>query len=245
MEWVRRMKKAVVLFSGGVDSTACLYWAKKNYDGVIMLTINYGSNEEKVTNKVAEFFSKELNIPLKIIHLDFLEEFSKLRGTTLVGGEIPKVTAKDLENIEKAQETAKSVWVPARNVVLISVAASLLDALGGGDIIVGFNAEEGATFPDNTPEFVEKMNEMLKYGTLSDVKVVAPLINLDKRDIAKLLKELNAKYEYSNSCYIPRGFTEDGKPIHCGECESCVRRHRGLIEAIGEDKTVYEVEPKV
>ncbi|RLF83621.1 7-cyano-7-deazaguanine synthase, partial [Thermococci archaeon] len=53
------------------------------------------------------------------------------------------------------------------------------------------------------------------------------------------------KYEYSNSCYIPRGFTEDGKPIHCGECESCVRRHRGLIEAIGEDKTVYEVEPKV
>jgi len=86
---------------------------------------------------------------------------------------------------------------------------------------------------------------MLKYGTLSDVKVVAPLINLDKRDIAKLLKELNAKYEYSNSCYIPRGFTEDGKPIHCGECESCIRRHRGLIEAIGEDKTVYEVEPKV
>ncbi len=239
------MKRAVVLFSGGLDSTACLYWAKKNYDEAIMLTMNYGSNEEKATNKVAEFFSKELNIPLKIIKLDFLEEFSKLRGTALVGGETPKVTAKDLENMGKAQETAKSVWVPARNVVLISVAASLLDALGGGDIIVGFNAEEGATFPDNTPEFVEKMNEMLKYGTLSDVKVVAPLINLDKKGIAKLLKELNAKYEYSNSCYMPKGFTEDGKPIHCGECESCVRRHHGLIAGIGEDKTVYAVEPKI
>ncbi|WP_457752983.1 7-cyano-7-deazaguanine synthase QueC [Thermococcus sp.] len=239
------MRRAVVLFSGGLDSTACLYWAKKNYDEVIMLTINYGSNEEKATNKVTEFFSKELNIPLKIIKLDFLEEFSKLRGTTLVGGETPRVTARDLENMERAQETAKSVWVPARNVVLISVAASLLDALGGGDIIVGFNAEEGATFPDNTPEFVEKMNEMLRYGALSEVKVVAPLINLDKKGIAKLLKELNAKYEYSNSCYMPKGFTEDGKPIHCGECESCVRRHRGLMEGIGEDKTVYVVKPKI
>ncbi|HIH72589.1 MAG: 7-cyano-7-deazaguanine synthase [Thermococcales archaeon 44_46] len=239
------MKRAVVLFSGGLDSTACLYWAKKNYDEIIMLTINYGSNEEKVTNKVAEFFSKELNVPLKVIKLEFLEEFSKIRGTTLVGGETPKVTAKDLESTEVAKETAKSVWVPARNLVLISVAASLLDALGGGDIIVGFNAEEGVTFPDNTPEFVEKMNEMLKYGTMAEVRVVAPLINLDKKGIAKLLKELGAKYEYSNSCYMPQGFTEDGKPIHCGECESCVRRHRGLIEAIGEDKTVYKVKPRL
>ncbi|WP_456420624.1 7-cyano-7-deazaguanine synthase QueC [Thermococcus sp.] len=239
------MKRAVVLFSGGLDSTACLYWAKRNYDEVIMLVINYGSNEERVTNKVAEFFSKELDVPLKIIRLDFLEEFSKLRGTTLVGGETPRVTAQELEDMNVAQETAKSVWVPARNVVLISVAASLLDALGGGDIIVGFNAEEGVTFPDNTPEFVEKMNEMLKYGTMAEVKVVAPLINLDKKGIAKLLKELGAKYEYSNSCYMPKGFTEDGKPVHCGECESCVRRHRGLIEGIGEDRTVYAVEPRI
>ena len=239
------MKRAVVLFSGGLDSTACLYWAKKNYDEVTMLVINYGSNEERVTNRVAEFFSKELNVPLKIIKLGFLEEFSKLRGTTLVGGETPKVTAEELEDFERAKETAKSVWVPARNVVLIAVAASLLDALGGGDIIVGFNAEEGATFPDNTPEFVEKMNEMLRYGTMAEVRVVAPLIDLDKKGIAKLLKELNAKYEYSNSCYMPKGFTEDGKPIHCGQCESCVRRHRGLLEGIGEDRTVYAVVPKV
>jgi len=239
------MRRAVVSFSGGLDSTACLYWAKKNYDEVIMLTINYGSNEERVTNKVAEFFSKELNVPLKLVGLEFLEEFSKLRGTTLVGGETPKVTAQELENLEIAQETAKSVWVPARNVVLIAVAASLLDALGGGDIIVGFNAEEGMTFPDNTPEFVEKMNNMLEYGAMSDVKVVAPLIELDKKGIARLLKEFGAKYEYSNSCYMPKGFTEDGKPIHCGECESCIRRHRGLIDSIGEDKTVYQIEPLI
>jgi len=239
------MKRAVVLFSGGLDSTACLYWAKKNYDEVMMLVINYGSNEERVTNKVAEFFSKELGVPLKIVRLDFLEELSRLRGTTLVGGETPKVTAEELEDSERAKETAKSVWVPARNLILISVAASLLDALGGGDIIVGFNAEEGATFPDNTPEFVERMNETLKYGTMSDVRVVAPLIDLDKRGIARLLKELNAKYEYSNSCYMPKGFTEDGKPIHCGECESCLRRHRGLMNGIGEDRTVYAVKPKI
>ena len=239
------MKRAVVLFSGGLDSTACIYWAKRNYDEVIMLTVNYGSNEEKVTNRVAEFFSKELDVPLKIVRLDFLEEFSKLRGTTLVGGETPKVSADEINDINVARETAKSVWVPARNVVLISVAASLLDALGGGDIIVGFNAEEGATFPDNTPEFMERTNGMLRYGTMAEVKVVAPLIGLDKKGIAGLLKELDAKYEYSNSCYVPKGFTEDGKPIHCGECESCVRRHRGLIEALGEDRTIYAVEPRI
>ncbi|ASJ15783.1 7-cyano-7-deazaguanine synthase [Thermococcus chitonophagus] len=239
------MKRAVVLFSGGLDSTACLYWAKRNYEEVIMLTVNYGSNEERVTNKVAEFFSKELNVPLKIIRLDFLEEFSKLAGTTLVGGETPKVTAEELENIERAKETAKAVWVPARNLVLISVAASLLDAMGGGDIVVGFNAEEGATFPDNTQDFVERINKALELATINPVRVVAPLINLDKKGIAKLLKELDAKYEYSNSCYMPQGFTEDGKPIHCGQCESCVRRHRGLIEGIGEDRTVYLVPPKL
>ncbi len=239
------MKRAVVLFSGGLDSTACIYWAKRNYDEVIMLTVNYGSNEEKVTNHVAEFFSKGLDVPLKIVRLDFLEEFSKLRGTTLVGGETPKVSAEELEDMSVARETAKSVWVPARNVVLISVAASLLDALGGGDIIVGFNAEEGTTFPDNTPEFMERINGMLRYGTMAQVKVVAPLIGLDKKGIAGLLKELKAKYEYSNSCYMPKGFTEDGKPIHCGECESCVRRHRGLIEALGEDRTIYAVEPRI
>ena len=239
------MKRAVVLFSGGLDSTACLYWAKRNYDEVIMLTVNYGSNEERVTNRVAEFFSKELGVSLKIVKLDFLEEFSKLRGTTLVGGETPKVSAEELEDMSIAQETAKSVWVPARNVVLIGVAASLLDALGGGDIIVGFNAEEGTTFPDNTPEFVERMNRMLRYGTMAEVKVIAPLIDLDKKGIARLLKELDAKYEYSNSCYMPKGFTQDGKPIHCGECESCVRRHRGLIEGIGEDRTVYAVKPRL
>ncbi len=239
------MKRAVVLFSGGLDSTACLYWARKNYDEVTMLVINYGSNEERVTKGVAEFFSKELSVPLRIVRLDFLEEFSKLRGTTLVGGETPKVTAEELEDFKRAKETAKSVWVPARNVILIGVAASLLDALGGGDVVVGFNAEEGATFPDNTPEFIESMNGMLEYGTMAEVRVVAPLIDLDKVGIARLLKELNAKYEYSNSCYMPRGFTEDGRPIHCGRCESCVRRHRGLVGGIGEDRTVYAVKPKV
>ncbi|AFN04525.1 succinoglycan biosynthesis regulator [Pyrococcus furiosus COM1] len=210
-----------------------------------MLTVNYGSNEERVTNKVAEYFSKELDVRLKIVKLDFLKEFSEIRGSSLVGGEVPRVTAEELEDIEKASETARSVWIPARNLVLISVAASLLDALGGGDIIVGFNAEEATTFPDNSREFVEKLNEALRFATLNPVKVVAPLIDLDKRGIAKLLKELNAKYEYSNSCYNPKGFTEDGRPIHCGECESCVRRHKGLIEGIGEDKTVYAITPRI
>ncbi|CAB49015.1 7-cyano-7-deazaguanine synthase QueC [Pyrococcus abyssi] len=239
------MRRAVVLFSGGLDSTASLYWALKHYDEVIMLTINYGSQEERVTNKVAEFFSRELNVPLKIVKIDFLHEFSKIAGSKLVEGNVPEVTARELEDFEKAKETARSVWIPARNFVLIGVAASLLDALGGGDIIVGFNKEEGETFPDNTKEFVDRINSALKYATMNEVRVVAPLIELDKKGIARLLKELNAKYEYSNSCYNPQGFTEDGKPIHCGRCESCVRRHRGLIEGIGEDKTVYLVTPKV
>ncbi|HII61555.1 7-cyano-7-deazaguanine synthase QueC [Pyrococcus horikoshii] len=239
------MKRGVVLFSGGLDSTACLYWAKRHYDEVIMLTINYGSREESVMNKVAEFFSKELKIPLKIIRVNFLNEFSKLSGSALVEGNVPRVSASELEVIERAKETARSVWVPARNLVLISIAASLLDALGGGDIIVGFNKEEGETFPDNTKEFVERVNKALEYATMNKVRVVAPLIELDKRGIARLLKELGAKYEYSNSCYDPKGFTEDGKPIHCGRCESCVRRHRGLMEGIGEDKTVYLVTPKL
>lgn len=107
------MKRAVVLFSGGLDSTACLYWAKKNYDEVIMLTVNYGSNEEKVTNRVAEFFSKELDVPLKIVRLDFLEEFSKLRGTTLVaGGRRRRLPGKSLKTLRLLKKLPKASGFP-------------------------------------------------------------------------------------------------------------------------------------
>lgn len=128
---------------------------------------------------------------------------------------------------------------------MIVVVVFFFDVFGGGDIVVGFNVEEGVMFLDNILEFVEKMNEMFKYGIMVEVRVVVFLINLDKRGIVKFLKEFGVKYEYFNFCYMLKGFIEDGKLIYCGECESCVRRYRGLIEGIGEDKIVYVVELKI
>lgn len=94
------MKCVVVFFSGGFDSIVCFYWVKKNYDEVIMLIVNYGSNEEKVINKVVEFFLKELDVLFKIVRLDFFEEFLKFCGMMFVGGEMLKVIGEEFENIE-------------------------------------------------------------------------------------------------------------------------------------------------
>ena len=126
--------------------------------------------------------------------------------------------------------------------VFISIAAAYAETKGGADIITGFNREEAERFPDNSRKFLKNMNKTLRYATFEgNVKVVAPLIDCDKRQICKMAFDLKAPVELSVSCYIPIGF-EGKKPIHCGSCESCMRRKRGFKEANVEDPTVYKSE---
>ena len=146
----------------------------------------------------------------------------KITKTTLVSDQnVP--TGKDLEN---PQNSAKSVWVPNRNGLFLNIAGSYADSFGYNYILIGANKEEAQTFPDNTQNFINSVNEEFQYSTMAKPKVIAPLINYNKNDIVMLALKNNIPLELTMSCY-------NGGDKHCGICESCTRLKHAL-EANGD-----------
>lgn len=241
---VRRMKKAIVLFSGGMDSTACLYWALQKYDEIFLLSFLYGSKEDKTIDRISKTFSSLLSLKNEILHLPFLEEFSQKAGSSLTKLEkkLPRINSiEQLDEEELTLHTAMEVWVPGRNLLFLSIAASLADSSKvPTDIIFGANKEEGTTFSDNTLDFVNRMNKALELGCLNQITIQAPFHDADKKDIVRFLEENEAEIGLSSSCYQVKDWTKEGKPIHCGLCESCQRRKRAFIQANINDPTVYK-----
>ena len=230
--------KAVCVLSGGLDSVVSMMMAKKNGLELYSITFDYGQRavlrEINASKKVSEILGAEH----KVINLPFVKEFSKSALT--MGQDVPTMKEDELDNMERATETMKSVWVPARNMILFSIASGFAEFVGANEIYTGLNKEEGTTFPDNTVEFIERFNNALEYGTLNKVKMRAPLYNLNKTEIVKLGKKLEEELglevlKYSYSCYHDNG--EDF--LHCGTCESCMRRKRAFKEAGVEDPTKY------
>ncbi|HIQ32011.1 MAG TPA: 7-cyano-7-deazaguanine synthase QueC [Methanothermococcus okinawensis] len=229
----------VCVLSGGLDSTVAALVAKLKGDDLYTLTFDYGQRAALREINAARKISEVLGAEHKVIKLPFLKDFG---GSALTERDrsVPELKEEDLDNLEITMETMRSVWVPGRNIVMFSIASSFAESLGGGEVYTGLNKEEGTTFPDNTLEFVNRFNHLLEYGTIRDVKLVAPLYNLDKVEIVKYGRELEEKLgvevlKYSYSCYHDNG--EDF--LHCGTCESCVRRKRAFKEAGVEDPTKY------
>jgi 7-cyano-7-deazaguanine synthase len=238
------MKKAIVLFSGGMDSTACLYWALQRYDEITLLSFIYGSKEDEAIRRINTTFSSLLSIENKIISLPFLENFSREAGSSLSHPEkdIPEIDSfAQLDEKELTLHTAKDVWIPGRNLLFLSIATSLADSSEiPTDIIFGANKEEGMTFPDNTLDFINRMNKAIELGSLNQIVIQAPFHDLDKKDIAIFLDETEAEVSFSSSCYQVKDWTKEGKPIHCGTCESCQRRKRAFLQANIVDSTIYK-----
>ena len=147
---------------------------------------------------------------------------SKISTSSLnTDADIPELGEDDLDDLDKSSETASSVWVPARNTVFTSIALSYAESIGAEIIIVGWNGEEGATFPDNSKQYMEKFNELIDVGSPDKIRIEAPAIDLNKEEIVELGIKVGAPMELSYSCY--KG---DDKP--CGVCESCMRRKRAF-----------------
>ena len=115
-----------------------------------------------------------------------------------------------------------------------SIALSYAESIGADAIIVGWNGEEGATFPDNSKEYMEKFNELIDVGSPEKIKIEAPLIDLNKEEIVTLGLEFGAPMELSYSCY-------KGEEKQCGVCESCMRRKRAFKNLGIKDKSEYEI----
>lgn len=224
------MKKAISVLSGGLDCTVATSVYAKNYE-IHAITFNYGQKAFTQELKAAEKICEKMGFTHTVIELPWLAEISNSSLNT--SEDIPEVDLDDLDDFEKSSETASSVWVPARNTVFTSIAASYAESIGAEIIIVGWDKEEANTFPDNSKEYLEKFNELFEVGSPIDIEIKAPAIDLDKDEIVTLGNEVNAPMELSYSCY--KGFEK-----HCGVCESCMRRKRGFKKAEIEDLTIYE-----
>ncbi len=217
--------RSIVLLSSGLDSTVAFKEAFDMCDEVLCVTFDYGQRAAGREIEFAAAICRQFGVGHIIIGLPWYRNF---RGALTGRGEIPKLKSSDLDNTEVTEKTAEQVWVPARNVVFLSIGAALAENHRYDIIVTGFDAEEAATFPDNSPEFVEIFNRMLTTGTLTKPEVYTPLISMSKTEIVRRGLEIGAPLEWSWSCY-------QGGERPCGECESCLRRARAFDAAGAKD----------
>ncbi len=216
-----RGKKAIVLFSGGLDSTTCLYWALDQGYTCETLTVSYGQRHVREIESARQITSR-LGIRHHLIelHLPWLAQASSLMDSSQPLPDIPT------EQITRAG--VPSTYVPGRNLMFLSIAGSLLDTVHAQAIIAGPNAIDFSGYPDCTPAFFKAAGEALNRGTRQGVRegieVLAPLMRLSKAGIVKLAAELKVPFELTWSCYA-------GGSKPCGRCDSCKLRAKGFEEA--------------
>ncbi len=210
---------SVVLLSAGLDSTVAFKHAYDQCREVLCLTFDYGQQAAAKEIECAARICSKFGVPHEVIELPWIARFSgALAGTS----ELPQIAEHELDS-EKAVDTARGVWVPARNLIFMAIAAGYAENYDYDFITVGLDFEEARTFPDNTREFVERFDRVLEYGTLSHPKINAPLIRMNKVDIVRLGILNGAPLELSWSCYR-------SGDLPCGRCESCLRRARAFEE---------------
>ncbi len=213
-------KKAILLLSAGLDSTVNLYLAKRNLDIILTLTFNYGQKAADQEIKFAKKISELNKIKNEVIDLLW---FKKLGNSALTqeSKAVPTGKKVSIENTKISIESAKSVWIPNRNGIFLNIAAGFAESLGADIIIPGFNAEEAATFPDNSYEFIRATRKSLALSTANHVDVQCCTVEMSKTEIVKAGLELMVPFGDIWPCY--QNFEK-----WCGECESCLRAKRAF-----------------
>lgn len=220
-------KKALVLSSGGLDSTTVLAYVMKQGWKIVSLSFDYGQRhkiELKNGEKIANFF----NIPRKVLKIDL----TQIGGSALTD-DIPVPENRELDEMLNIPST----FVPGRNMVFLSLAASYAYVNKINDIFIGVNALDYSGYPDCRPEFVGSMEKTINKALLRNVRIHAPLIDMSKKEIVKLGVSLNAPYFLTRSCY-------EGREKACGKCDSCLLRLKGFMKAGYIDPVEYESYPK-
>lgn len=221
--------KAVCLCSGGLDSTVAATKALEDGFVISIFHVLYGQKaEDREKRAIAEVAEALGAAEVRLARTDL---FLKMTPLTTAGAPIPLGGEVDI----RGPTATPSTWVYCRNLVFGSMAAAYAESMGAERVYVGFNAEEGRSYPDNRPEFVERFNRLMEKAVASfsrPPRIEAPLVHLQKPEIVKLGSELGAPMALSWSCYL------DGV-LHCGECEACQHRRFGFLEAGVPDPTEY------
>jgi 7-cyano-7-deazaguanine synthase len=208
-------KRSVVLLSSGLDSTVNLFEAKQKSEVLLALTFNYGQRAAIREVERAARIAKCAEVRHQVIDLTWFADFTK---TSLVnrGASVPTKKSVSIDDLKVSHETAKAVWVPNRNGIFLNVAAGFAEGVGADWIVPGFNAEEAATFPDNTDDFLKAATASFRFSTANHVEAMCFTTALNKTQIVRRGRLLGAPFELMWPCY----FAGENP---CGECESCQR----------------------
>ena len=220
-------RPAVVLLSGGLDSMVTAALAIEQGFEVHALTINYGQRHVREIDAASEI-AKKLSVAR---HLQLDLDLRAIGGSALTDDiEVPKSGVEDHIPV---------TYVPARNLVFLSLCVAAAEAAGSSDVFIGVNALDYSGYPDCRPEFISSFMETARLGTKSGVegmpfRVHTPLQHMSKADIALECARLDLDPAWSWSCYDP---CPDGSA--CGKCDSCRLRKKGFAEAGLVDSTIY------
>lgn len=219
------MKKAVIILSGGMDSTTLLYDLLNQGYEVHALSINYNQKHKKEI-EAAKKTCQKLKVPHKIVDL------------SQVGKELLQGSALTSENIEVpeghyADENMKMTVVPNRNMILLSMAAGYAFSIGAEKIFYGAHSGDHAIYPDCRKEFIDIMKKAIELADWKKVDLEAPYWNMDKGDIALKGRKLGVDYSLTWTCY-------KGKEKACGKCGACRERLEAFEKAKIKDPIEYE-----
>ena len=215
--------KLIVLLSGGLDSTTLLYQAHRDHEVVACLSFDYGSKHNYQELPMAAYHAEKLGIPHVIIPLSFMNTYFK-SDLLKSGGAIP-------EGHYEA-ENMKQTVVPARNAIMLSIAAGFAESHGAKGVAIAAHAGDHVIYCDCREEFLQPMATALREGTDAKIELLRSFVHMNKGDIVKRGNELGIDYSKTWSCY-------KGEPIHCGACGTCVERHEAFELAGIVDPTEY------
>lgn len=230
-------RSAIVLLSGGLDSTTAAAWALREGWALVGLTIDYGQRHRRelaAADRVAAALGLgerlHLGVDLRALGGSALTAdvaVPKDRSPDALGGDIP------------------ITYVPARNTVFLALALAAAEARGADGIVLGVNVLDYSGYPDCRPAYLDAFAEVARLGTRVGVegrppRLLTPLLGLGKAEIVRLGRELGAPLAETLSCYDPPVEAEEDSPLHCGRCDACTLRRRGFAEADVLDPTRYQ-----
>jgi 7-cyano-7-deazaguanine synthase len=228
-------KKAVVLLSGGLDSTTTLAIALDEGYAVHALTFRYGQRHE-IEIEAARRIAAAFNVPAHVV-VDF--DLRTFGGSALTGNiEVPKG-----RSVEEMAIGIPVTYVPARNTIFLSFALAWAEVLGAEHIFAGMNAVDYSGYPDCRPEYMAAFERMANLATKAAVegkqriRIHTPLIELSKAEIIRRGLELGVDYSLTNSCYDP----EPATGAACGQCDACLLRLKGFAANGVADPIIYAI----
>lgn len=215
-----KLKKAVVLLSGGLDSATTLYYARSQGYRCHALIIDYGQRHRKEV-RAARSIARRSGYPATLLRVRL-----GWGGSALTDRKIRVPRGRSLREMGRG---IPSTYVPARNTIFLSCAVSLAEAIGASAIAIGANAVDFSGYPDCRPAYYDAFRRVIRRGTQAGVegrpmRIITPLIRKSKAQIIRLGRRLGVPFELTWSCYL-------GGRRPCGRCDSCALRAKGFKEA--------------